>query len=86
MSSPLGTKGLLIGQPGAWTVWLPKLGNGAKLFCGGKLGGNPFIKGMDVERLKPRGVPAVMLWLFIGKWPLLFASEREGAMCEGSRT
>jgi hypothetical protein len=41
--------------------------------------------GIDA-RLKPRGVPVAVLWLFIGKWPLLFASEREGAICEGSRT
>ena len=37
-------------------------------------------------RLKPRGVPAEAWLLFVGKCPLLLASEREGAMCEGSST
>jgi hypothetical protein len=30
-------------------------------------------------RLNPRGVPPVN-WLLFGKWPLLLASDREGAM------
>lgn len=71
--------------PGAWTVWFPKVEKGGKFEGGGKPGGKVVIIGM-FARLKPRGVPAVRLWLFMGKWPLLLASEREGAMWDGSRT
>ena len=75
---------MFMGQPpGAWTVWFPNWGMGKG--CWGKPGGKPFIM-VILERLKPRGVPAAILWLFIGKWPLLLASEREGAMWDGSRT
>ena len=44
------------------------------------------VRGGMVARLKPRGVPAAVWLLFMGKWPLLLASERDGAMWDGSRT
>ena len=66
-------------------MWLPKFGNGGNCPAPGVKEGKPAIMGM-LERLKPRGVPAVSVWLFMGKWPLELASEREGAMWEGSRT
>lgn len=37
-------------------------------------------------RLKPRGVPCWVCPLAGGKWPLLFASVFDGAICAGSRT
>lgn len=49
-----------------------------------RLRGKPGLKLLFIigifARLKPRGVPAFRLWLFMGKWPLLLASEREGAI------
>lgn len=67
---------------GAWTAWWPKV-KGGKPGCGGK---PRKVRGGMEARLKPRGVPAELLWLLVGKWPLLLASEREGAMWEGSST
>lgn len=39
-----------------------------------------------LARLNPRGVPVACTWLPMGKWPLLLASLRDGAMCAGSTT
>jgi len=72
--------------PGACTVWWPKLKGGKPAGGAANPGGSvPKLKGREA-RLKPRGVPAGMWVLLIGKWPLELASERDGAICAGSRT
>ena len=69
-------------------IGLPGTKNGGK--APGAMG-NPGMGGIipfmpKLWRLNPRGVPVAPWPVAGGKWPLEVASERDGAMCEGSNT